>query len=59
MWRNLEDRTETQMIRSELNKLLGRKWQSKVQELSLAVQLQHLEEAWGIETSVLTCGFWS
>lgn len=47
------------MIRSELNKLLGRKWRSKVQELSLTVQLLHLEEPWEIETRVLTCGFQS
>lgn len=48
MWRNLgEDRTETQMRRSELNKELGRRQQSKVPELSLAVQLPHLESRGG------------
>lgn len=44
------------MIRSELNKLLGSQWQSKVPELSLAGQLSHPEEQWGIETRALTCG---
>lgn len=48
MWGNLgKNRTETQMIRSKLNKELERQWQSKVPELSLAVQLLHLEELWG------------